>query len=218
MCSPRGTSIGPTSTKRADVRPDLRAQVVDAHVDAHLLGFDVSEDLGWQPGIGPTFLLRLSRTLTILTHHTMTDEDSRAGQGSDGPCGQGGGRRPGPPWWAFGAERLWPQAIGPRRMLPSISPSPESAVIGFAVCRDRGLPLVSGTTGWLNRPMRWRKRFGMQGIQWCGRPTFRWGSTCSGRPCGRWKKRRPRFRPSITETHHTGKVDASAARPWLRVI
>ena len=40
------------------------AQVVDAHVDAHLLGFDVSEDLGWQPGIGPTFGLRLSRPLT----------------------------------------------------------------------------------------------------------------------------------------------------------
>ena len=40
------------------------AQVVDAHVDAHLLGFDVSEDLGWQPGIGTTFGLRLSRTLT----------------------------------------------------------------------------------------------------------------------------------------------------------
>ena len=38
------------------------AQVVDAHVDAHLLGFDVSEDLGWQPGIGPTFGLRLSRS------------------------------------------------------------------------------------------------------------------------------------------------------------
>ena len=39
-------------------------QVVDAHVDAHLLGFDVSEDLGWQPGIGPTIGLRLSRPLT----------------------------------------------------------------------------------------------------------------------------------------------------------
>ena len=38
------------------------AQVVDAHVDAHLLGFDVSEDLGWQPGIGPTIGLRLSRS------------------------------------------------------------------------------------------------------------------------------------------------------------
>jgi hypothetical protein len=40
------------------------AQVVDAHVDAHLLGFDVSEDLGWQPGIGPTFGLRFSRSIT----------------------------------------------------------------------------------------------------------------------------------------------------------
>ena len=26
------------------------AQVVDAHVDAHLLGFDVSDDLGWSQG------------------------------------------------------------------------------------------------------------------------------------------------------------------------
>lgn len=37
------------------------AQVVDAHVDAHLLGFDVSEDLGWCPGVGPTVGIRLSR-------------------------------------------------------------------------------------------------------------------------------------------------------------
>lgn len=39
------------------------AQVVDAHVDAHLLGFDVSEDLGWCPGVGPTVGIRLSRPL-----------------------------------------------------------------------------------------------------------------------------------------------------------
>ena len=46
------------------------AQVVDAHVDAHLLGFDVSEDLGWQPGIGPTFGLRLSRSITPASRTT----------------------------------------------------------------------------------------------------------------------------------------------------
>jgi len=40
------------------------AQVLDAHVDAHLLGFDVSEDLGWQPGLGPTVGLKLSRPLS----------------------------------------------------------------------------------------------------------------------------------------------------------
>jgi len=39
------------------------AQVVDAHVDAHLLGFDVSEDLGWVPGAGPTVGLKLSHTI-----------------------------------------------------------------------------------------------------------------------------------------------------------
>ncbi|RPG81923.1 MAG: hypothetical protein CBC74_000145 [Crocinitomicaceae bacterium TMED114] len=40
------------------------AQVVDAHVDAHLLGFDVSEDLSWSPQTGPVFGLKLSRSLS----------------------------------------------------------------------------------------------------------------------------------------------------------
>ena len=39
------------------------AQVVDAHVDAHLLGFDVSEDLSWTPQTGPVLGLKLSRPL-----------------------------------------------------------------------------------------------------------------------------------------------------------
>lgn len=39
------------------------AQVVDAHVDAQLLGFDVSEDLGWIPGQGPVVGFRLTRNL-----------------------------------------------------------------------------------------------------------------------------------------------------------
>lgn len=39
------------------------AQVVDAHVDAHLFGFDVSEDLGFVPGTGPVMGLRLTRSL-----------------------------------------------------------------------------------------------------------------------------------------------------------
>jgi len=39
-------------------------QVVDAHVDAHLLGFDVSEDLSWTPGLGPVMGVRLTRSLS----------------------------------------------------------------------------------------------------------------------------------------------------------
>lgn len=39
-------------------------QVVDAHVDAHLLGFDVSEDLSWTPGVGPVVGVRLTRSLS----------------------------------------------------------------------------------------------------------------------------------------------------------
>lgn len=39
------------------------AQVIDAHVDAHLLGFDVSEDLGFVPGMGPVLGFKLTRPL-----------------------------------------------------------------------------------------------------------------------------------------------------------
>ena len=39
------------------------AQVVDAHVDAQLLGFDVSEDLTWMPGSGPAWGVRLTRPI-----------------------------------------------------------------------------------------------------------------------------------------------------------
>lgn len=39
------------------------AQVVDAHVDAHLFGFDVSEDLGFVPGMGPVMGLRMTRPI-----------------------------------------------------------------------------------------------------------------------------------------------------------
>lgn len=39
------------------------AQVVDAHVDAHLLGFDVSEDLGWDRDAGPVLGLRFTRSI-----------------------------------------------------------------------------------------------------------------------------------------------------------
>lgn len=41
------------------------AQVVDAHVDAHLLGFDVSEDLGWNPYCGTTVGVKLTRSLGL---------------------------------------------------------------------------------------------------------------------------------------------------------
>lgn len=39
------------------------AQVIDAHVDAQLLGFDVSEDLTWVPGSGPVLGVRLTRSV-----------------------------------------------------------------------------------------------------------------------------------------------------------
>lgn len=43
------------------------AQIVDAHVDAHLLGFDVSEDLGWTPGAGAVVGIKLTRPIQYHT-------------------------------------------------------------------------------------------------------------------------------------------------------
>lgn len=87
---------------------------------------------------------------------------------------------------------------------------PESAVSVYAACRDRGLPLVSGTTGWLDaydaveeavrdagHPMVWAPNFSV-GVHLFRKAMRQVEKALEGHG----------FEPSITETHHTGKVDA----------
>jgi 4-hydroxy-tetrahydrodipicolinate reductase len=87
---------------------------------------------------------------------------------------------------------------------------PESAVEVFSACRHRGLPLVSGTTGWLEdfdtvevavreagHPMVWAPNFSV-GVHLFRKAMRQLEQMLEGHG----------FQPSITETHHTGKVDA----------
>lgn len=87
---------------------------------------------------------------------------------------------------------------------------PESAVSVYAACRNRGLPLVSGTTGWLDafdvvedavkdagHPMVWAPNFSV-GVHLFRKAMRQVEQALEGHG----------FEPSITETHHTGKVDA----------
>lgn len=87
---------------------------------------------------------------------------------------------------------------------------PESAPAVFAACRDRQIPVVSGTTGWLNQfeavqsavcqaqhPMVWSPNFSV-GVHLFRKALRQVCKTMEGNG----------FELRISETHHTGKVDA----------
>jgi len=87
---------------------------------------------------------------------------------------------------------------------------PESAPDVFAACRERGLLLVSGTTGWADHFDRvqaatreaghgavWAPNFSV-GVHLFRKALAQVASTMQGHD----------FKASVTETHHTGKVDA----------
>ena len=87
---------------------------------------------------------------------------------------------------------------------------PESAPGVFAACRERGLLLVSGTTGWAGHFDRvqaatreaghgavWAPNFSV-GVHLFRKALAQMASTMQGHD----------FEATVTETHHTGKVDA----------
>lgn len=88
--------------------------------------------------------------------------------------------------------------------------APGSALSVFAVCRDAGIPLVSGTTGWddqrssveaaavaAGHPLLWAPNFSV-GIHLFRKALRQVQLTLDGHG----------FTPSIHEVHHTGKRDA----------
>jgi len=87
---------------------------------------------------------------------------------------------------------------------------PESAPAVFQACRDRMLPMVSGTTGWLDQfeavesavrnsghAMVWSPNFSV-GVHLFRKALRLVGETLEGHE----------LKARISETHHTGKVDA----------
>ena len=91
---------------------------------------------------------------------------------------------------------------------------PESAVSVYAACRDRGLPLVSGTTGWLDAYDA-VEEVRDAGIRWWV-PNFGGGPPVpEGHAAVEQALEGHGFEPSITETHHTERWMRSVGPPAL---
>jgi len=88
---------------------------------------------------------------------------------------------------------------------------PDSAVDNYFKCFEAGIPVVSGTTGWLDRKDEVHKK--------CKETngTFFYGSNFSvgvnlffelNKTLARLMGSRPEYSPEMTEVHHTQKLDA----------
>jgi 4-hydroxy-tetrahydrodipicolinate reductase len=88
---------------------------------------------------------------------------------------------------------------------------PSSAVENYYKCFDAGIPVISGTTGWLNRREEVVKRCKEKS------GTFFYGSNFSigvnlffelNKTLARLMAMHPEYKPEMTEVHHTKKLDA----------
>jgi 4-hydroxy-tetrahydrodipicolinate reductase len=88
---------------------------------------------------------------------------------------------------------------------------PSSAVGNYYKCFEAGIPVISGTTGWLNRRD--------EVVQRCNEKsgTFFYGSNFSigvnlffelNKTLARLMAGHPEYKPEMTEVHHTKKLDA----------
>ncbi len=88
---------------------------------------------------------------------------------------------------------------------------PSSAVENYYKCFDAGIPVISGTTGWLNRRD--------EVVHKCNekKATFFYGSNFSigvnlffelNKTLARLMSGHPEYKPEMTEVHHTKKLDA----------
>jgi 4-hydroxy-tetrahydrodipicolinate reductase len=88
---------------------------------------------------------------------------------------------------------------------------PETAVKNYYKCFEAGIPVVSGTTGWLSRKEEVHKK--------CRETngTFFYGSNFSvgvnlffelNKKLAELMSKHPEYNPSLTEVHHTQKLDA----------
>lgn len=88
---------------------------------------------------------------------------------------------------------------------------PDSAIENYFKCFDAGIPVVSGTTGWLDKKKEVYEKCKISN------GTFFYGSNFSigvnlffeiNRQLARLMSTRPEYNPEITEVHHTQKLDA----------
>jgi 4-hydroxy-tetrahydrodipicolinate reductase len=87
---------------------------------------------------------------------------------------------------------------------------PESAASNVLRCIDAGVPVVCGSTGWLNRFDEVRKRCEEKGGSFLYASNFSIGVNLFfqlNELLACWMHAYPSYRPGIEETHHTAKKD-----------
>ena len=88
---------------------------------------------------------------------------------------------------------------------------PEAAVHNIRSCIDAGLPVVSGTTGWLQQLPEMKNYLNLQGGALVYASNFSLGVNllfALNKILGRWMNQYPQYGVSIREVHHTAKLDA----------
>ena len=87
---------------------------------------------------------------------------------------------------------------------------PESALEVFAACRDQGVPLVSGTTGWESHRDAVEEQVREGGHRFLWSPNFSVGVHLFRRALAQVQKELQghEFSVRVDEVHHTGKKDA----------
>ncbi|MEL6393911.1 MAG: dihydrodipicolinate reductase C-terminal domain-containing protein, partial [Bacteroidota bacterium] len=89
--------------------------------------------------------------------------------------------------------------------------SPEAAIGNYRRCLSLGLPIVSGTTGWLDQWGEWTSEVKERGGSFFYASNFSLGVNllfALNQQLAKWMDRQPAYMPSLTEIHHTGKRDA----------
>lgn len=88
---------------------------------------------------------------------------------------------------------------------------PEAAFDNIRACLRAGIPVVSGTTGWLDRLPEIKDYLQVQNGAFLYASNFSVGVNllfALNRVLARWMKEQPQYRPDIREVHHTEKLDA----------
>ena len=88
---------------------------------------------------------------------------------------------------------------------------PEAATANIRTCIDAGLPVVSGTTGWLGQLPEIRNYLDLRGGALLHASNFSLGVNilfALNRMLGRWMNNYPQYAVGIREVHHTAKLDA----------
>ena len=88
--------------------------------------------------------------------------------------------------------------------------APDAALAVFKACRERGIPLVSGTTGWLEHRAEVEAAVSEAGHAMLWAPNFSVGLHLFRQALAGVQQvlSTPEFTVAVEETHHTGKVDA----------